>query len=93
MIPTTTFVVAPTMPAPLVPLKELAYNYWWCWHKEAVDLFRRMNPSLWEETHHNPVAMLSRLTHDRLVQLSQRPDFVSDLQNVYREFRTDMDEA
>ncbi|GMV54066.1 MAG: glycosyltransferase family 1 protein [Chlorobi bacterium] len=93
MIPTTTFVVAPTMPAPLVPLKELAYNYWWCWHKEAVDLFRRMNPSLWEETHHNPVAMLSRLTHDRLVQLSQRPDFVSDLQNVYREFRTYMDEA
>ncbi|MCO6466538.1 MAG: alpha-glucan family phosphorylase [Bradyrhizobiaceae bacterium] len=92
MKPVTTFVVAPTMPPALLPLKEIAYNYWWCWQEEAIDLFRRIDPILWEEVLHNPVAMLSRLSHDRLIALSQRQDFISLVGEVHQNFRTYMED-
>lgn len=91
MRPVTTFVVNPTMPAALSPLKELAYNFWWCWHSEAIELFRRIDPVLWEETHHNPVAMLGSLSNERLVALSERTEYVASLTEVYSEFRSYMD--
>lgn len=92
MKPVTTFVVAPTMPPALLPLKELAYNYWWCWQEEALDLFRRIDPILWDEVLHNPVAMLSRLSHERLHNLSQRADFINLLSDVHSTFRQYMEE-
>ena len=92
MKPVTTFVVAPTMPPSLMPLKELAYNYWWCWHEDAIDLFRRIDPILWEEVLHNPVTLLARLSHERLLHLSQRTDFLSLLREVHQNYRAYMEE-
>ncbi len=92
MKPVSTFVVSPTMPPALNPLKELAYNYWWCWNSDATDLFRRLDPVLWDEVNHNPVALLSQLSHEQLVAFSERMDFVNQLQEVHAEFRRYMDE-
>ncbi len=92
MKPVATFVVAPTMPPQLLPLKELAYNFWWCWHEDAIDLFRRIDANLWEEVFHNPVAMLSSLSHQRLLQLADRVDFVHQLNEVHAHFRAYMEE-
>lgn len=91
MKPVTTFVVSPTLPTALQPLKELAYNYWWCWHAGATELFHRIDPQLWEETHHNPVALLSGIPLERLEALAGRPEYVSQLQEVHAEFRDYMD--
>jgi starch phosphorylase len=91
MRPVTTFVVNPTMPAALAPLKELAYNFWWCWHADAIELFHRIDPVLWEETHHNPVAMLALLSNERLNALAERAEYVANLTEVYQEFRSYMD--
>ena len=93
MKPVTSFVVSPTMPANLEPLKELAYNYWWCWHDEAAELFRRVDPSLWQHVHHNPVALLASMSHDALEQLSRRSDFMGQLREVYAAFRSYMDDT
>lgn len=79
------------MPSSLMALKEIAYNYWWCWNEEAAGLFRRLDAKLWEDVFHNPVAMISRLSHDRLVQLSQRPEFINRLNDIHRQFRTYME--
>lgn len=79
------------MPAALVPLKELAYNYWWCWHNDAIELFRRIDASLWEEVHHNPVALLAKLSHKRLEQLAERVEFVNNVAEVHERFRAYMD--
>ncbi len=92
MRPVTTFVVSPTMPPALSPLKELAYNFWWCWNADAVDLFRRIDTALWEEVHHNPVALLSRLSHQRLQQLAERAEFVGAVNAVHATFRKYMEE-
>ncbi|MDZ4745601.1 MAG: alpha-glucan family phosphorylase [bacterium] len=92
MRPVTTFVVSPTMPPALGPLKELAYNFWWCWHADAVGLFQRIDPALWEEVHHNPVALLSRLSHQRLQGLAERAEFLTAVNEVYSLFRKYMEE-
>ena len=33
--------VLPSLPPSLAALKELAYNLWWAWNPEAIELFRR----------------------------------------------------
>jgi starch phosphorylase len=92
MKPVSTFVVSPTMPAALAPLKELAYNFWWCWHEDAIDLFRRIDPVIWEAVHHNPVALISSIPNDRLLQLADRVEYINQLTDVYARFRQYMEE-
>ncbi|NIO11728.1 MAG: DUF3417 domain-containing protein, partial [Deltaproteobacteria bacterium] len=58
MKPIRTFNVVPSLPAPLEPLRSLAYNLRWAWNHETIELFRRLDSDLWEATHHNPVLML-----------------------------------
>ncbi|MCF0234779.1 MAG: DUF3417 domain-containing protein, partial [Thermoguttaceae bacterium] len=38
--------------------EELARNTWWSWHHEVVEIFRLLNPKLWRELAHNPIALL-----------------------------------
>jgi starch phosphorylase len=66
MKPIKTFVVVPSLPDALAPLKDLAHNLWWCWNPEAIALWRRLDPVQWEETYHNPVKMLGIISQERL---------------------------
>ncbi len=54
------------LPRRIRRLSPLAYNLWWTWHPEAKELFRRLNPFLWEQTGHNPVLHLRRVEAERL---------------------------
>lgn len=47
-------------------LWALARNLWWCWDAETVSLFRELDPVRWRELGHNPIALLSELSLDRL---------------------------
>ncbi|MCL2390871.1 MAG: alpha-glucan family phosphorylase, partial [Endomicrobia bacterium] len=79
------FVVVPNLPEVLAPLLTIANNMWWCWNSEAVELFRRMDRDLWEETYHNPKAMLGMVRQERLVELSKDDSFVSHMERVKNE--------
>ena len=46
------------VPRRLERLPELAYNLLWTWRDETRELFRRLDPELWEVTQHNPVRLL-----------------------------------
>src|SRR5215216_5663392 len=46
------------VPCRLERLPELAYNLFWTWQVETRELFRRLDPELWEATQHNPVRLL-----------------------------------
>jgi phosphorylase/glycogen(starch) synthase len=74
------------VPDRLGSLKEIANNLWWTWHSEAESLFRRMDPSLWEEVQHNPKLLLEKIDYKRLLVLEDDDEFVSDLQRIYGEF-------
>ena len=74
------------VPDRLGSLKEIANNLWWSWHSEAESLFRRMDPSLWEEVQHNPKLLLEKIDYKRLLVLEDDDEFVADLQRIYGEF-------
>ena len=59
---------APVTAAPdaAARLNDLAFNLWWTWHPEVIELFREMDPALWRETNHNPLTLLRRLGDDEV---------------------------
>ncbi|MBS3821311.1 MAG: alpha-glucan family phosphorylase [Planctomycetes bacterium] len=83
MRPLRTFTVEPALPEKLSPLLEIARNLWWCWRGEALELFRRLDPQLWEQLYHNPVAVLGAISQDRLQRLARDEGFISHLLRVY----------
>ncbi len=42
-------------------LEMIARNFWWTWHPEVTELFRDLDPSLWREVKHRPLAFLARM--------------------------------
>ena len=78
--------VAPKLPAELRRLHELTYNLCWAWDHEAISLFRRLDPDLWDETHHNPEWMLGLVDQDRLNALVSDSSFMAHYSRVCRSF-------
>ena len=79
------------VPAKLLSLKEMANNLWWSWNTEAEMLFKRMDPSLWEEVKHNPKLLLEKIDYKRLLVLEDDDDFVAELKSVNEIFKAYMD--
>src|SRR5437773_1902813 len=85
------FFVLPALPEPLRPLRELAYNLWWTWTPEAIELMRRLDVELWRELRHNPVAMLAKMKQERLDRLAQDPAYIAALNRVRDALQTYLD--
>ena len=47
-------------------LHALAFNLWWSWHPEVIDLFRDLDPVLWRQNDHNPIAFLNCITPEQI---------------------------
>jgi len=71
-------------------LLELAYNLWWSWHRQGVDLFRSVDASLWREVYHNPVRFLREVRQVTLDQASRDPEFLRRYHDVMADFDTYM---
>lgn len=80
--PVATVHVVPVLPKPIERLSDLAYNLRWSWDQATIDLFRRLDGDLWEETYHNPVLMLGRIAQDRLNQVVSDPAFMNTYHKV-----------
>ncbi len=76
------FEVVPSLPEPLKPLLEIANNLWWSWHPEAVELFVRLDRSLWQQTHHNPVKLLGSCPQATLDNAARDDGFINSMQRV-----------
>ena len=81
------FVVTPSLPPKLQPLLEIARNLWWVWNPEAINLLRRVDPDLWEERHHNPIAVLGSLSSDRINDLTRDQAFLAHLDAVHADLQ------
>ncbi len=88
--PVATINVVPNLPAPLLRLRELAYNMRWAWDQETIALFRRLDPDLWRATEHNPVWMLGLIDQERLKGAAEDPAFLAHLNRVCDAFDTYM---
>jgi starch phosphorylase len=78
------FTVVPALPPRVAPLRELAYNLWWSWNLDAVDLFRRLDRDHWETAGHNPVLMLGTIKQERLEEAANDDGFLSHMMRVYQ---------
>lgn len=74
--------VYPSLPEPVRFLEKLSRNLWWSWQRDAVDLFRRIDPLLWRETKSNPVAMLCRIPAARFLELCGDASFLAHMKRV-----------
>jgi starch phosphorylase len=90
MQPVRTFNVSPRLPEVLEPLNDLARNLWWTWEPDARKLFRDVNPTLWDQTNHNPIRMLQLSRQARLVELASDENYLRSLRQVSGQFRAYM---
>ena len=83
-----TFQVFPNIPLNLEFLEVLSRNLWWCWKKDAIELFRRIDPPLWTEADRNPIAFLAKISQERFEQLSEDEGYIAHLERVKENFQS-----
>ncbi|MGD9249936.1 MAG: alpha-glucan family phosphorylase [Desulfobacterales bacterium] len=81
-----TFQVFPFIPEPLAFLETLVRNIWWCWQRDAVELFRRIDPGLWNDCGGNPIQFFSRIPQERLEELARDSGFLAHMERIREDF-------
>lgn len=81
------FTVRPNIPEQLQPMMKIAYNLWWTWNPDAIDLFRWVDNDLWSQTKHNPIAMLGKVSNERFMELAKDEVFLRHMENVYKDLQ------
>ena len=78
--------VAPRIPKEIKFLEVLADNIWWCWSKNAIDLFVRIDPTLWRQLSGTAKEFLRKVPQSRLEELAGDALYVSQLKAVKDDF-------
>jgi starch phosphorylase len=81
------FVVRARLPRRLEPLAEIANNLRWSWNERTQELFRWIDPQVWETCGHDPVRLIGLVPAARLTDLADDPPFLSFLEEVHGELR------
>ena len=81
------FTVRPSLPAELSALEELAFNLRWSWDDQTRDLFRWVDPDLWDASVHDPVRLLGLVSRERLEALANDAGFKRFLGEVRSELQ------
>ena len=74
------------LPQTLQPLEKLAANYWWSWTPDGAEVFRDLDPSVWEQVDRNPRGLLAQVPDLRLAQMAADPMFVERVQQLSNRF-------
>jgi starch phosphorylase len=75
--PLKEFLVRPALPAAIQRLSELAANLLWSWDHNLRAVFRRLEPTIWKASNHNPVVMLGRVPQLVLERAAHDPRFLA----------------
>jgi starch phosphorylase len=84
--------VRSVLPEALAALRELSGNLRWSWHEPTRELFAAIDPELWQQTHHDPIAVLAGASADRLQQLAGDSDYLDALARQRDELRGYLDQ-
>ena len=71
------FTVRTVLPEALSALDELSSNLRWSWNEPTRQMFRSIDPALWEITGHDPIALLGAVGRARLDELASDEGFVA----------------
>lgn len=81
-----------SLPSEISKLNDVVYNLWWTWDDEAKELFRSINPELWEYFNNNPVLMLKNIPSAQLKELNENAEFKEKLDRLHSRFKNYMGE-
>ncbi|MCW3768478.1 alpha-glucan family phosphorylase [Paenarthrobacter ureafaciens] len=76
------FTVRTVLPEPIRPLARLATNLRWSWHRPTRELFAGLNPALWEDAQHDPIALLGSISREQLQDLAADGELVARVQEA-----------
>jgi starch phosphorylase len=65
----------------------LASNLWWSWQPEVINLFRDLDPIRWRQLDHNPIALLSEFTPERLEMRAAELVLYSRINHAFRRLK------
>lgn len=82
-----TFNVLPKIPDRIKNLRELALNLHWCWDHNTIDLFRRLDRNLWDDTGRNPIRLLGQISQGRLNDAASDEGFLLQYERVLEALR------
>lgn len=74
------------LPPPLQPLEPLSWNYWWSWAPDGNEVFRDLDPGLWQQCEQNPHVLLAQISDLRLAQVAADPSFADRVQRLSSQF-------
>lgn len=74
------------LPTPLADLERIAKNFYWSWQPEGVELFRSIDPILWEKCEQNPLKVLSDAAELRLWQKANDTNYLERLKTFTTKF-------
>ena len=74
------------LPPPLQPLQALSWNYWWSWAPDGNEVFRDLDPGLWQQCEQNPRTLLAQVSDLRLAQVAADPAFADRVQRLAANF-------
>jgi glycogen phosphorylase len=74
------------LPERISGLGPLAENLWWSWQPQAENLYRDLNPVLFDSLEENPVLLLSAVAPARLRQAAADPDYLARYDEVMKRF-------
>jgi len=75
--------VSPCLPARLQCLNDLSLNLRWSWDHPTIELFRRLDGDLWEDTGHNPRLILGWISQKRLAELESDEAFLAHMDRAW----------
>ena len=81
------------LPEPIRELERIAKNFYWSWHPEGIDLFRSIDPVLWDKSEQNPQRFLADATQFRLWQKANDADYLARLKAFTHKFDAYMSEC
>lgn len=79
---TTTTIHRFNLPDRINRLAELAENLWWSWYPEASALFAELDRRLWIDLEQNAVALLQRVSEERLAEVAANPRYLERYDDV-----------
>ena len=78
------------LPEALQPLARLAFNYLWSWMPGGPDVFRDMDPPMWERCQANPRAMIETVPPHRLKELGEDRAYVARVAGLAAQVEADL---
>jgi len=81
-----TFHVYPKIPEKLIFAEKMVGNMWWSWNLDAIELLRRIDPGLWNESGRNPIQFFSLLSQEQLENISNDDGYMAHLNRVQTAF-------